>query len=427
MSGLKRVAITGLGLVTPLGNDASSTWAALIEGQSGVGAITRFDASKLACQIAAEVKNFQPERLISSKEQRKMGLFIQYGIHASMEALKDAGFHGKFGEGQFDAQTASVDPRRVGVSIGVGMGGLPEIQQTDRELHAREKKITSPFFIPMIIPNLASGQVSMLINAKGPNTCIATACASSAHAVGEAGRYIQLGKADLMIAGGAEAVVCELGISAFASMKALSTRNSDPAHASRPYDADRDGFVLGEGAGILVLEEWEHAKKRGARIYAEYLGYGLNADAYHITSPAPEGAGAQECMRLALEDAKLNPSDIDYVNTHGTSTPTGDALEAQAVAKVFGIGNPDLNVSSTKSMTGHLLGAAGGVEAAFTALALHRGLIPPTINLVKLDETSAATGLNFTANHAVKKGMKYALSNSFGFGGTNASLILGHV
>lgn len=422
MTGLKRVAVTGIGLVTPIGNDAPTTWASLIEGKNGVGAITRFDAARLSCRIAAEVKNFEPTKYISPKEVRKMGLFIQYGIHGAFEALKDAGLDGKFGE---QGNAAKVDPRRVGVSIAAGMGGLPEIQETDRDLNAKEKKVTSPFFIPMIIPNLASGHVSMMVNAKGPNTCIATACASSSHSIGESARYIQTGKADVMVAGGAEAVVCELGIAAFASMKALSTRNDDPAHASRPYDVDRDGFVLGEGAGVLILEEWEHAKKRGARIYAEVLGYGLNADAYHMTSPAPEGAGARECMMLALEDARIPASEVGYVNTHGTSTPTGDGLEAQAVAAVFGGSKDTLNVSSTKSMTGHLLGAAGGIEAAFTALSLHHGIIPPTINLEKLDDVSAATGLNFTPKHAVKKSYKYALSNSFGFGGTNASLVLG--
>ena len=423
MSGLKRVAVTGIGLVTPLGNDAPTTWSSLIEGKNGVGTITRFDATKLSCRIAAEVKNFQPEKCIPHKDVRKMGLFIQYGVHASLEALNDAGLGGRLGEGA----NAHINPKRVGVSIAAGMGGLPEIQATDRDLVLRDKKITSPFFIPMIIPNLASGHVSIMVNAQGPNTCIATACASSAHSVGEGARLIQYGKADIMVAGGAEAVVCELGIAAFASMRALSTRNDDPAHASRPYDQDRDGFILGEGSGVLVLEEWEHARKRGARIYAEVLGYGLNADAFHITTPAPEGAGAQECMRLSLEDAKVPAADIGYVNTHGTSTASGDSLEATAVAKVFGMGNRMLNVSSTKSMTGHLLGAAGGIEAAFSALSLYHGIVPPTINLEKLDEVSASTGLNFTAKIAVKKSYKYALSNSFGFGGTNASLVLGRV
>jgi 3-oxoacyl-[acyl-carrier-protein] synthase II len=418
---LRRVAVTGIGLVSPVGNDASATWAALIEGKSGIGSITRFDASKLSVRIAGEVKGFQAEKRISPKEIRKMGRFIQYGIFASLEALEDAGLQGKFG---LEGKAASTDPNRVGVSIAAGMGGLPEIEETVLELREREKKVTTPFFVPMIIPNMVSGHVSMMANAKGPNTCIATACASSAHAVGESARLIQHGKADVMVAGGAEAVICELGVAGFASMKALSTRNDDPARASRPYDVDRDGFVLGEGSGVLVLEEWEHARRRGARIYAEVLGYGLNADAYHMTSPAPEGAGAQICMKLALDDARVPASEVGYVNSHGTSTPTGDGLEAQAIAKVFSSAK-NLHVSSTKSMTGHLLGAAGGIEAAFTALSLHHGIIPPTINLEKADEICAATGLNFTPNHAVKKQYKYALSNSFGFGGTNASLVLG--
>ena len=417
---MRRVAVTGIGLISPIGLDAPSTWAALIEGRSGIGTITRFDASKLSVRIAGEVKGFQAEKRISLKESRKMGQFIQYGVSAAMEALEDAGLGGRCGE---EGAARAIDPRRIGVNVSAGMGGLPEIEEWVLELSRKEKKATTPFFVPMIIPNMISGHVSMMANAKGPNLCIATACASSAHAVGESARLIQLGKADLMVAGGAEGIICELGVAGFASMRALSTRNDDPARASRPYDADRDGFVIGEGSGVLVLEEWEHARKRGARIYAEVLGYGLNADAYHMTSPAPEGVGAQECMRLALEDARIPASEVSYVNSHGTSTPTGDGLEAQAIAKVFDVRN--VNVSSTKSMTGHLLGAAGGIEAAFTALALHHGIVPPIINLTKPDDDCAATGLNFTPNHAVKKQMKYALSNSFGFGGTNASLVLG--
>ncbi|MEW6058288.1 MAG: beta-ketoacyl-ACP synthase II [Bdellovibrionota bacterium] len=420
---MKRVAITGIGLITPVGLDTQQTWTAITEGKGGVGPITRFDAAKFSVRIAAEVKGFQPEKWISTKEIRKMGLFIQYGVVASLEAAKDAGFDKPFGP----ESSSDLDPARVGVSIASGVGGLPEIQYWDRELLGKEKKVTSPFFVPMIIGNLASGHVSIALNAQGPNTCFATACASSAHAIGEAARLIQYGKVDVMITGGAEAVICELGVGGFASMKALSSRNDDPAGASRPYDANRDGFVLGEGAGVLVLEEWEHAKKRGARIYAEVLGYGLNADAYHITSPAPEGAGAEKCMRLALADAHLSSQEIDYVNSHGTSTPTGDSLEAQAIAKLFETSKNKLHVSSTKSMTGHLLGAAGGIEAGFTALAIYHGIVPPTINLEKLDDVSAATGLNFTPLHAVKKPVKYALSNSFGFGGTNASLVLGKV
>ncbi len=419
---LRRVAVTGLGLLTPLGDTVASSWAALLDGKNGVGPITHFDASKLSVQIAAEVKNFKSEKWISSKEVRKMGLFIQYAVASSFEALEDAGLKGRFGE---EGQCQNISPDRVGVCVAAGIGGLPEIQYWDRELFTREKKVTSPFFIPMIIPNLSSGNISIYTNAQGPNTCIVTACASSSHAIGESARLIQYGKADLMIAGGSEAVVCELGIASFASMRALSTRNDDPAHASRPYDKDRDGFILGEGAGVLILEEWEHAKKRGARIYAEFLGYALNSDAHHITSPAPEGRGGEKCMRLVLEDAELSADQIGYINSHGTSTPVGDSIEAQAIAKVFGSSNSTLHVSSTKSMTGHLLGAAGSVEAAFSVLSLYHGIIPPTINLENIDETSQATGLCFTPKHAVKKNYQYALSNSFGFGGTNACLVFG--
>ncbi|MBI2606918.1 MAG: beta-ketoacyl-ACP synthase II [Deltaproteobacteria bacterium] len=419
---MRRVAVTGLGLLTPVGNNVPDTWAALLKGVCGVGPITRFDASKIPVRIAGEVKGFKAEPWLTSKDTKRMGLFIQYAMVASYEALADAGLKGRFGETEAAKEVA---PERVGVSISAGMGGLPEIQEWDRELATKEKKTTTPFFIPMIIPNMAGGQLSIAVNAQGPNTCIVTACASSTHAIGESARLIQRGDADVMICGGAEAVICELGIAAFASMKALSTRNDEPARASRPYDRDRDGFVLGEGAGILVLEDWDHANRRGARIYAEVMGYGLNADAYHMTSPAPEARGAEKCMRLAIADAGIDASEIGYVNSHGTSTPAGDGMEAQAIAKVFEASKKSLHVSSTKSMTGHLLGAAGGAEAAFTALAIHHGMIPPTINLENLDEESAATGLHFTAKTAVRKSLKYALSNSFGFGGTNASLILG--
>lgn len=440
--GARRVAVTGIGLITPLGLKAPSTWLAAIEGTSGVGPITRFDATALSVRIAGEVKGFTPEPIISPKEARKMGLFTQYGVVAGIEALTDAGFKGLFGPDGTDPATKAVDPDRVGIHLSAGMGGLPEIQYWDRELLAKEKKTVSPFFIPMVIPNLSGGHLSIMVGAKGPNLCTATACASSAHAIGESAWLVRSGKADIMVAGGAEAVICELGIAGFASMKALSTRNDDPEHASRPYDKDRDGFVLGEGAGVLVLEEWDHAKRRGARIYGEFKGFGMNADAYHMTSPAPEGAGAEKCIRLCLEDARLNATEIGYVNAHGTSTPTGDGLEAQAIAKVFGSGkrsmggtaapsvvasNPSLHISSTKSMMGHLLGAAGGVEAALTVLSLYHGIIPPTINLDTLDEVCTTTGLDFTPKHAVKKNYRYGLSNSFGFGGTNASLIFAQI
>ncbi|MGE4233324.1 MAG: beta-ketoacyl-ACP synthase II [Bacteriovoracia bacterium] len=420
MSQKRRIVVTGIGIVSPVGSDAPTTFGSLIEGKTGVGKITRFDASKFPVQIAAEVKNFSPEPLISSKDVKKMGLFTQYAMVAGFEAIKDAGFSTPFG-----GENSNVNPKRIGINIASGMGGLPEVQHWDRELSSKEKKVVTPFFVPMIAPNLAAGQLSIYTNAQGPNLCIATACASSAHSIGESARLIRDNVADVMLAGGSEAVVCEIGISGFASMKALSTRNADPEKASRPYDKDRDGFVLGEGAAVLVLEEWEHAKKRGARVYAELLGYALNADAYHMTSPAPEGAGAEECMRLTLENAGLKPEMIDYINSHGTSTPTGDGLEAQAIAKLFSSSKDRLHVSSTKSMTGHLLGAAGAIEAAVTALTIKNDIIAPTINLDQLDETCLATGLNFTPHKAVKKTVRYALSNSFGFGGTNGSLVFG--
>lgn len=418
----KRVAVTGVGLITPIGNNVAENWDSLIHGKSGVSQITRFDVTKFPVKIAGEVKNFKPEPLINTKDQRKFGLFIQYAVFAAHEALKNANLDGRFGE---SGNAEKINPTRVGTLISAGMGGLPEIQYWDRELISKEKKSVSPFFIPMVIPNMASGQISISLNAQGPSSCIVTACASSTHGIGESARLIQTGLADIMICGGAEAVICELGIVGFASMKALSQRNEDPTHASRPYDKDRDGFILSEGAGVLILEEWEHAKNRGANILAEFKGYALNADAYHMTSPAPEGRGAETCMRLALKDAELNPESIGYINSHGTSTPTGDSLEASAIAKVFQ--SLPVNVSSTKSMTGHLLGAAGAVEAIYSILALQNQLIPPTTNLDQLDEESAATKINFTPNNPVSKKFDYALSNSFGFGGTNGSLIFSKV
>ncbi len=420
----KRVVVTGLGAITPLGNNVTSTWDAVKHGKSGITKISRFDTSKHSVQIAGEVKGFKVEDYLSTKEARKIGLFIQYAIAATKEALTSAKLAGKFGE---EGDAKAVAPHRVGVNVSAGMGGLPEIEYWDRELAAKEKKTTTPFFVPMIIPNMASGQISMLYNAQGPNTCIVTACASSTHAIGESARLIQRGDVDVMIAGGAEAVICELGIAGFASMRALSTRNDEPTKASRPYDNDRDGFVLAEGSAVLILEEYEHAKKRGVPILAEVVGYGLNADAFHMTSPAPEGRGARVCMELALKDANLSSDKIDYVNTHGTSTPTGDGLEAQAVAKLFESSKSKLHVSSTKSMTGHLLGAAGAIEAMFSVMVLQNSIIPPTINLDHLDEDSKATGLNFTAHKAVEKKCNYVLSNSFGFGGTNGTLIFGKI
>jgi 3-oxoacyl-[acyl-carrier-protein] synthase II len=363
------------------------------------------------------VKGFSVEPYLSSKEARKMGLFVHYAIAASYEAMESAKLHRDL------RQVPGLDLSRVGISISSGMGGLPEISYWDRELNAKDKKVVTPFFVPMIIPNMASGYLSILSGARGPNVCMVTACASSAHALGESARTIRDGTADIIIAGGAEAVICELGIVGFSSMKALSTRNDDPAGASRPYCADRDGFVMGEGSAILILEELEHAKKRGAPILAELMGYGLGADAYHMTHPSEDGAGAEACMRACLTDGGLAPDDVDYVNTHGTSTPAGDTIEAQAVARIFGGNKTKINVSSTKSMTGHMLGAAGAMEALVCVQTIREGLVPPTINLTNPDPASAATHLDLTPLKAVRRPVRAALTNSFGFGGTNGSLV----
>ena len=417
----RRIAVTGIGLITPLGLTTASNWEALTRGRSGIRRISRFDASKLSVQIAGDVQGFKAEDFIPPKEIRKMGLFIQYGVAASQLALQDSGLSGRFGEA---GDAKGIDPYRVGVNVSAGMGGLPEIQEWDRELFSKEKKTVTPFFVPMIIPNLISGHVSIFTNARGPNLCIVTACATSAHALGESMRIIERGEADVMIAGGAEAVLCELGIVGFASMRALSTRNDAPEKASRPYDKDRDGFVLSEGAAVLVLEELEHAKKRGAKIHCELAGYGASADANHITAPCEDGSGAIHAMHAALRDAGLEASDLDYINTHGTSTGAGDVAEAKAVAKLCSSSRTQLHVSSTKSMTGHLLGATGAFEAAVCALAIQASVIPPTINLDNPDPECAATGLNFTPHQAVEKKVSAALTNSFGFGGTNATLVL---
>lgn len=416
----RRVVVTGLGAVTPLGLDVPNTWQSLIAGRSGIGYLTRIDTSLHPVKIGGEIKGFNVNQWVPLKEQKKMGLFIHYAFAAAQEALRDAGLPLRF------SLESGHSPEKIGVCVSSGMGGLPEIEYWDRELSKKEKKSVTPFFVPMIIPNLAAGQLSMLVNAQGPNTCIVTACASSAHTLGESARYIADGYADIMIAGGTEAVISELGMVGFASMRALSTRNQEPERASRPYDKDRDGFVLSEGSAILILEELEHAQKRGSKIYAELVGYGLNADAYHMTTPAPNGEGARRCMQMSIERAGLTPNDIDYVNSHGTSTPAGDSEEAKAIAQVFGNREesaPPLNVSSTKSMTGHLLGAAGALEALICVLSIKDGAIPPTINLDNIDDASASTGLNFTAHKSVHRPVRAALSNSFGFGGTNASLV----
>jgi 3-oxoacyl-[acyl-carrier-protein] synthase II len=405
----REVVVTGYGTVNPLGQGVANTWKAALDGKAGISAIELFDASGLSTRIAGEIKDFNPSDRISVKDQKKIGRFIQFALAAAHEAYEEAGLN-----------AFEMDRSRLGSFIGVGLGGLPEIESWHKVFLERGARRMTPFFIPMVIPNLASGQVSIAFDAKGPNSCTTTACSSSAHSIGDAGSLIQRGDADVMLAGGAEACISPLAIAGFGAMKALSKRNDEPAKASRPFDTGRDGFVMGEGAAILVLEEKEHALKRGAKIRAELKGYGLNGDAYHITSPAPEGEGGARCMRLAIDDAEIDASEVGYVNVHGTSTPTGDIQEALAIERVFGSHTKALSVSSTKSMTGHLLGAAGAVEALMSIRALEEQEIPPTINVENQDPQ---VKLDVTPNKSRKKPFNYALSNSFGFGGTNASLV----
>ncbi len=406
---MRRVVVTGIGLVTPIGIGVENVWKNLISGKSGIGRITRFDPASLATQIAGEVKDFNPEQFIEKKEIKKMDTFIQYAIAAAKIAMEDSGI-----------DMNAIKPERVGVVVGAGLGGLPGIEKYHRILIEEGPKRISPFFIPMVIANLAAGQISIIFGAKGPNSSTSTACAAGAHAIGDSAKYIQLGYADVMIAGGAESTITPLAIAGFNSMKALSTRNDEPERASRPFDKDRDGFVMGEGAGIIILEELEHARRRGARIYAEFAGYGLNGDAYHITAPDPEGEGGRRCMEMALEDAGIDPSEVDYINAHGTSTYYNDILETKAIKRLFGEHAKRIMVSSTKSMTGHLLGAAGGVEAAFTVMSIYHEVIPPTINLENPDPEC---DLDYIPNQAREKRIRVAISNSFGFGGTNACLV----
>jgi 3-oxoacyl-[acyl-carrier-protein] synthase II len=405
----RRVVVTGLGIISPLGIGVKANWESVCEGKSGIGTISKFEVNDdFPVKIAGEVHGFQPEDYLDHKEIKKMDTFIHYAVACSQMALEDSGF-----------TITDDNAERVGVLVGVGLGGLPAIEKYHKlYLEKGVRKIT-PFFIPMVIPNLASGQVSILLGAKGPNTCVVTACATGTHAIGDAAQMIRGGVADVMIAGGTESVISPLAVGGFAAAKALSTRNDDPEGASRPFDKDRDGFVMGEGCGVVVLEEMESAKKRGARIYSEVGGYALNGDAYHITAPAPEGAGAARCLELALENSKLNKEDISYINAHGTSTGA-DATETTAIKKVFGDHAYKLPVSSTKSMTGHLLGAAGGVEAIYSILAIHHGVIPPTINYTTPDPDC---DLDYVPNEARKKKITAALSNSFGFGGTNGVII----
>ena len=405
---MRRVVVTGIGLICALGNTTEEVWRNLLAGKSGVHKITHFDTSRYACQIAAEVKNFDPLEYIEKKEARKMARFIHFAIAAAEEAVKTSGL-----------QVTPENAEMVGVHIGSGIGGFDIIEREHTNLMEGGPRKISPFFIPAAIVNLAAGQVSMRFGAKGPNEATATACTTSAHSVGDSFRIIQHGDADVMIAGGSEAAITPMGVGGFASMRALSTRNDAPERASRPWDRDRDGFVIGEGAGILIMEELEHARARGAKPVAEIVGYGMSGDAYHITQPAPEHEGGFRVMRNAARDAKVNAPDIGYVNAHGTSTPIGDTLEAHAIRNFFG--DHKVAVSSTKSMTGHLLGGAGGLEAGVTVLALRDQMLPPTINLENQDPDTG--NMDFVPNQARPATVEYAMSNSFGFGGTNGALL----
>ena len=408
--GRRRVAVTGVGLVSPVGLTAKENWASLTAGISGIGMITRFDATDYACRIAGEVKGFDPSAFLEKKEVKKFDTFIHYAVAAAKEAMTDSGL-----------AVTPENAERVGVCIGSGIGGLPLIEETHRIVLEKGPRRISPFFIPGLIVNMCSGLVSIQTGAKGPNSATATACATSAHAIGDAANAIRRGDADAMIAGGSEAVITTLAVGGFSAMRALSTRNDDPKGASRPWDKDRDGFVLGEGAGILVLEDLSLAKARGAPIYAELAGYGMSGDAFHISAPSEDGDGPFRVMRNTLLDADVNPDEVVYVNAHGTSTPHGDRIETIAIKRVFGDHAKKLAVSSTKSMTGHLLGAAGGLEAGILALAMRHGVVPPTINYTTPDPEC---DLDYTPNTAREKKLPVGLSNSFGFGGTNASLLM---
>jgi 3-oxoacyl-[acyl-carrier-protein] synthase II len=405
----RRVVITGLGLVSPVGNTVEEGWQNILAGRSGIAHVTKFDTAAFPVQIAGEVRNFDITSYISAKDARRMDTFIHYGMAAGIQAVRDAGL---------DKENVA-DLERVGVAIGSGIGGLPLIEATKEEYMAGGLRKVSPFFVPGSIINMISGNLSIMYGFKGPNIALVTACTTGTHSVGEAARIIEYGDADIMVAGGAESTVSPLGMGGFCAARALSTRNDDPTTASRPWDKDRDGFVLGEGAGCMVLEEYEHAKARGAKIYAEVAGYGMSADAYHMTQPAESGDGARRCMVAALKNAGLSPSDIQYVNAHGTSTPLGDVAETMAVKGAFGDVVKNVVVNSTKSMTGHLLGAAGGIEAVFTALAIHHQISPPTINIFNQDERC---DLDYCANKARPMKIDAALSNSFGFGGTNGTV-----
>ena len=406
----KRVVITGMGLVIPSGIGVKTAWKNVCEGKSGVGPLTRFDTNGFETKIAAEVKGFNPERYIEKKEIKKTDLFIQYAMGAAHEAIEDSRL-----------QITPENADRIGVIVGTGLGGLPTLERYHRILLERGPSRISPFFIPMLIANLASGHIAIRFGAKGPNTCLVTACATGAHCIGDAYRAILYGDADAIIAGGTEANITPLCIGGFNAMKALSTRNEEPERASRPFEKNRDGFVVAEGAGILILEELEFALKRGARIYGELVGYGYTGDAYHITAPPPDGDGAARCMRMAIKDAGLQPEEIDYINAHGTSTQLNDRTETIAIKAVFGEYAKRIPISATKSMTGHLLGAGGSTEAIFTLLSICEGILPPTINY---EEPDPECDLDFVPNVARRQPVKVGMSNAFGFGGTNATLIL---
>jgi 3-oxoacyl-[acyl-carrier-protein] synthase II len=405
----RRVVVTGMGMVTPLGTGVEKSWNSLIQGKSGVGRITKFDSTGFDTQIAAEVKDFAPENFIDKKEARRMDIFIQYAMAAAIMAMEDA-----------QLKITPENAERVGVVVGAGLGGLSTIESFHKVLLEKGPGRISPFFIPMLIVNEAPGQISMRFGAKGPNSSVVTACATGNHNIGDAWKIIQRGDADAILAGGVESTITPLAVSGFNAMKALSTRNSEPERASRPFDKDRDGFVMGEGSGIILLEEMEQALKRGAKIYAEIVGYGLTGDAYHITAPAPDGEGAARCMAMAIRDAGIRPEEVDYINAHGTSTDYNDLYETIAIKTVFKEHARKVPISSTKSMTGHLLGGAGGVESIITILTITRGVIPPTINYETPDPNC---DLDYVPNVARQAEVRVALSNSFGFGGTNAVLI----
>lgn len=409
--GRRRVAVTGLGMVSPVGNDVATAWANLVAGRSGIGRITRFDTTGFGCQIAGEVKGFDVAAYVPPKEARRMDTFIHYGIAASVQALKDSGL-----------EVTDANRDRIGCMVGSGIGGLPMIEDNCRELASRGARRISPFLIPGSIINMVSGNLSIMLGLRGPNLAVVTACTTGLHSIGLAGRLIEHGDADVMVAGGAEATVSPLGIGGFDSMKALSTRNDDPATASRPWDRDRDGFVMGEGAGVLVLEDYERARQRGARIYAELVGFGMSADAYHMT--APDMDGPRRCMIEALRSAGVNADQVDYLNAHGTSTPLGDINETRAIKAALGAAAGRVVVNSTKSMTGHLLGGAGGIESVVTVLALYHQVSPPTINIFNQDPEC---DLDYCANAARQMRIEVALKNSFGFGGTNGTLVFRRV